>query len=129
MMAITPNGRDNLYMLQSAFVGKLSRLAKRYNAVIMLIAHPRKGSGESNDDISGSGDVGNKADIVMYYDRDNDRDMDDLRVLRVTKNRLTGKLGTVDMWFSESKRISDTEGHFEKNYLDWTDADMEAIPF
>ena len=129
MMAITPNGRDNLYMLQSAFVGKLSRLAKRYNAVIMLIAHPRKGSGESNDDISGSGDVGNKADIVMYYDRDNDRDMDDLRVLRVTKNRLTGKLGTVDMWFSESKRISDTEGHFEKNYLDWTDADMEVIPF
>ena len=131
MTAIVPNGRDNLYMLQSAFVGKLARLAKRYDAVIMLVAHPRKsGNGESNDDISGSGDIVNKADIAMYYDKDKDRDLDDLRVLRVTKNRLTGKLGKVDMWYSESRRISDIEGFFERDYLKgYISSDGMDIPF
>lgn len=131
MMAITPNGKDNLYMLQSTFVGKLSRLAKRYDAVIMLVAHPRKsGNGGSNDDIAGSSDIGNKADIVMYYDKDKDRDIDDLRILRVTKNRLTGKVGNIDMWYSESRRISDIEGFFERDYLKgYHSSDGMDIPF
>ena len=130
MMAITSNGRDSLYMLQSDFVGKLAKLAKRFDAVIMLIAHPRKsGYGESNDDISGSGDIGNKADIIMYYDKDRDRDIDDLRVIRVTKNRLTGQTGIIDMYFDTSRRISDKEGVFNKTYIEWSDAEEMMIPF
>ena len=62
---------EALYIKQSKFVGKMAKLAKRLKVVIILVAHPRKtlGTALSNDDVSGSGDITNKASIVMTYSR------------------------------------------------------------
>lgn len=133
MTAKRVRGDENLYQAQSDFVFRLARMAKQYNTVIMLVAHPRKSNNVfDNDDVSGSADITNLADVVMSYDRDKDRELEDLRVMRITKNRLTGKLGSVDLWYSEaSRRISDDSRVFNKNYFDMfvtVDEEME-IPF
>ena len=129
-LRVRPN--ENLYQAQSDFVFKLARIAKQYDTVIMLVAHPRKTNGVfDNDDVSGSADITNLADIVMSYDRDKDREeVEDLRIMRITKNRLTGKLGNMELWFSESsRRISDNQ-RFDKNYFDgFIDSDDMGIPF
>ena len=129
-LRVRPN--ENLYQAQSDFVFRLARISKQYDIVIMLVAHPRKTNGVfDNDDVSGSADITNLADIVMSYDRDKDREeVEDLRIMRVTKNRLTGKLGNIEMWFSEeSRRISDGQ-FFDKNYFEgFVEADDFGIPF
>ena len=131
MSGLRVRANDNLYQAQSDFVFSLARMAKQYDLVIMLVAHPRKSNGIfDNDDVSGSADITNLADIVMSYDRDKDREeVEDLRLLRVTKNRLTGKLGSMEMWFSESsRRISDNQQGFTKNYINDFTEGIE-IPF
>ena len=131
MSGLRVRANDNLYQAQSEFVFSLARMAKQYDLVIMLVAHPRKSNGIfDNDDVSGSADITNLADIVMSYDKDKDREeVEDLRILRVTKNRLTGKLGNIDMWFSDSsRRISDNQHDFTRSYMDEFTEGME-IPF
>ena len=105
--------------------------------IIILVAHPRKTNYEiNNDDVSGSADITNKASLVMSYSRithGGDEPDPTVRALSVTKNRLTGRLGSVRVYFSEdSKRISDNSLNFDKKYIDdgfgKTDDD-EEIPF
>lgn len=133
---------EALYRKQSEFVGKMAKLARRLNVIILLIAHPRKTFGNfmSNDDVSGSADITNKASIVMTYSRvthDGEETDPDERCLNVIKNRLTGKLGDVYMYYSEeSKRIVGPDRNFRKCYIvpefnaeiEITDEEME-IPF
>lgn len=130
MTACRPKGSENLYQVQSEFVFRLSKMAKQYNTVIMLIAHPRKSNNVfDNDDVSGSADITNLSDVVMSYDKDRDRELPDLRVMRVTKNRLTGKTGTIDLWFSDTSRRINDDQNFVRNYFDdFTETD-EDIPF
>ena len=128
--------------VKSDFVGKLVKLTKRYNIIILLIAHPRKQNGNlSNDDISGSADITNKADIVLSYGRKEkkkgDEDLpDDMRVLYVLKNRLNGKLtrdeGIKLVFHEKSKRIAEkTSNFFKTTYLPQTltDDEVEDLPF
>jgi len=136
MTAISADTNESLYRKQSEFVGELAKIAKAYNMVIVLVAHPRKSNYEfDNDDVSGSADITNRVDVVMSYDRDKTRNQNDLRVLKITKNRMTGHLGDMDLYFSDfSKRISDTPNEFTKFYLKSefmkvTDEMMEDIPF
>lgn len=131
---------EQLYMAQSNFLGKLAKMAKKFEVIILLVAHPRKSINAqfTNDDVSGSADITNKVDVVMSYDRvgdkkDPDAERDDVRVLRITKNRLTGKLGQIKLYFSDdSKRINDEED-FIRYYLPGSDEFMhieeEDIPF
>ena len=63
---------------------------------IILVAHPRKrGRGDDadfeNDDVAGSGDITNKVDIVMRYNRATEGADHDSE-LSITKNRLGGTL-------------------------------------
>ena len=139
MTAITADQNEILYRKQSEFVGRLAKMAKAYNIVILLVAHPRKSKAEfENDDVSGSADITNRVDIVMSYDRipEKEHPEENQRALKVTKNRLTGRLGSVDLFYSEdSKRISEDKDNFRKDYLpDEIDRfddqnDMEQIPF
>ena len=136
MTAISSETSENLYRKQSEFVGNLAKIAKAFNMVILLVAHPRKTNAEfDNDDVSGSADITNRVDVVMSYDRDKKRNQNDLRVLKVTKNRMTGYNLDMDLYFSDfSKRISDTPNEFTKFYLKSefmpvTDEMMEVIPF
>ena len=92
------NDQSNLYLAQSNFVGELKKIAVRYDVAIILVAHLRKsGSNDDdddemdNDDVAGSGDITNKVDIVMNYNRAKEgADYDS--TLAITKNRLAGTL-------------------------------------
>ena len=118
MTALSAETNEQLYRRQSEFVGRLAKMAKAYNNVIMLVAHPRKSKTQfDNDDVSGTADITNRVDVVMSYDKD-DKLSDDVRKLKITKNRLTGRLGEIELYFDEdSKRISDTPADFQKDYL------------
>ena len=84
--------QNDLYLAQGNFVGKLKKIAVKYQVVILLVAHPRKSNmAFSNDDVSGSSDITNKVDIVMSYGRaEPGAEWDS--VLQISKNRLWGKL-------------------------------------
>jgi twinkle protein len=123
MTAVAVEKQSELYNAQSNFVEKLCKIAKTYNVIILLVAHPRKtGSDEfTNDDISGSSDITKKADVVMAYQRIQDGP-EDARNLRISKNRLTGKLTNnsrkITLHYSEkSKRIVGEDKNFGKQYL------------
>ncbi len=133
---------DALYRKQSEFVGKMAKMARRLNIIILLVAHPRKTFGNyiNNDDVSGSADITNKASIVMTYSRviHDGEELDPTeRRLSVIKNRLTGKLGDVLVYYSDdSKRIVGPDKQFNKCYImpafgmetEINDEEME-IPF
>lgn len=142
MTAVDDDMASDIYKQQSAFVRKLAVMAKTYNVIIFLVAHPRKTykNDFQNDDISGSGNITNLADVVLRYARlpeDDSRDFD--RILQVTKNRLGGKLNLngIGLYFDEkSKRISENPGDFNE-LMGWEDPEsgflamdeMEEIPF
>lgn len=88
--------QSNLYLAQSNFVGALKKIAVRYDVAIILVAHLRKKGRNDigdvdNDDVAGSGDITNKVDIVMNYDRAGE-DTDHDGELTISKNRLAGTL-------------------------------------
>lgn len=144
MTALDPESED-LYRAQSKFVGELASLAKKYSVIILLIAHPRKtNTNLGNDDISGSADITNKADIVLTYGRDQDSADQDLRKLYVIKNRLTGRITKADnpirLFFEpKSKRIAEkrldlikqTERFTEsqEQFVQLTQEQIDELPF
>lgn len=128
------SNNETLYRAQSNFVGRISKMAKTYKVAFILVAHPRKSNmAFQNDDVSGSADITNKVDIVMSYDRPDNSEDDSERVLTVTKNRLTGKLGEVKLYYSEeSKRIVGDDKNFNKDYFKentFEPVDQYEIPF
>lgn len=97
------------YDRQSLFVKKLSRIALKYNVLILLVAHKRKNNftANENDEISGSGDISNLATITIAYEKGKDLHPGQ-RLLKVSKNRLFGKTetkGFVLDYDEKSKRI------------------------
>ena len=46
-------------------------IAKKYNVIVLLVAHPRKHQGTlfENDDVAGSANITNLADVVIRYSR------------------------------------------------------------
>ncbi len=111
------------YDRQSVFLKKLARMALKYEALIILVAHKRKmESKEVNDTVSGSSDIVNLASIVISYERGNKEDDDNARRLKVTKNRLFGELtkgkGLLMDFDFASKRIYDHDdnGELQRHY-------------
>ncbi len=94
------------YDKQSMFVKKLARIALKYNVLIILVAHKRKNnfSANDNDEISGSGDISNLAMLTMVYEKSKDVEQSQ-RLLKVSKNRLFGKLET-DGWIMNYDEVS-----------------------
>lgn len=146
MTALDDDLSTDLYRAQSKFVGTLAKIAKKYNVFILLICHPRKSLGKlENDDISGSSNITDKADLVLAYGKNKD-DMDvNHRILRVTKNRLTGKLADRDgdeihlIYDPNSRRIAENTSDFFNIRFGWNadpygfetveDENMDIIPF
>lgn len=86
---------DDKYDRQSHFVKKLTRLALRYNVLILLVAHKRKNNftTDANDEISGSGDIAGLGMVTLAYDRNpKELEGEPPRIIRVAKNRLFGKI-------------------------------------
>ena len=130
MTALEENLSADLNRLQSNFVRQLARIARKYNVIIFLIAHPRKRKGDGGDfdadDVMGSGNITNAVDVVLNYDTGPDKfgGKPD-RILSVKKNRLTGDLTDgIDLWYDPaSKRISPRCGDFS-----WpTDRDVKQM--
>lgn len=82
---------------QSIFGGQLVEFARRLNVHVHLVAHPRKATGDlENDDVAGLGDLTNRAANVLAVQRisDDKRKMEGYdTLLRLIKNRWEGKLG------------------------------------
>lgn len=132
MTAISDDTASDLYRQQTQFVKSLALLAKRYNVLIFLIAHPRKsvGSEFGNDDIAGSSNITNLVDVVMRYSKPKGEgygpDTPE-RLLAVYKNRLTGKTdrkGILLNYEESSKRIS--EDRFDW-VLGWESNDFQPV--
>ena len=97
---------------QETTVKTLASLAQKYNAIILLVAHKRKTdprfASDENDDVLGASEITNLAGIVLSYERTRAQDDKFPRVVKVTKNRLTGNIDLkgIGCWFDEqSKRI------------------------
>lgn len=137
MTAMSDDLSRDQYRQQTAFVKQLALMAKQYNVLIFLVAHPRKvyGGQFGNDDVAGSSNITNLVDVVLRYARPADDDIDNPppRILQVLKNRLNGKThrgkAGIDLYYNEaSKRIS--ECHNWSWPLGWeTTAGEEPLPF
>ena len=111
----------DLYRQQSAFIRELAEIARQYEIIIFLVVHPRKSNANyfQNDDVSGSGNITNLAHMILHYGDPRDKDDPGDRVLKLTKNRLTGTTDYkgIPLWFQESsKRISEVEDDFSCRY-------------
>ena len=119
-------GNYDKYEKQSLFVKKLTRVALRHNALILLVAHKRKNnfSTNENDEISGSGDISNLATITIAYEKDKDLE-ENQRLAKVSKNRLFGKVNTEGFkleYEPKSKRIYGAGDDVNVDYGCFTDS-------
>jgi len=122
MTAMDDDISSDLNRQQTAFVKKLTKLAKQFNVLIFLVAHPKKVQGRyefSNDDVSGSSNITNLVDVVLRYDTPNKANEGEEaadRILQVFKNRLSGRLNTkgIGLYYDEaSRRISENQFTFD----------------
>lgn len=135
MTAMECDVNSDLYRQQSTFVKNLEKLAQQYDVAIVLVAHPKKTQGDfDNDTVSGSSDITNAVSFVINYQRANESDNCDSKLM-VTKNRMSGKLLTgenaIKLYYSEkSKRIVSNEneniefGCFKKQN-DFSDLELD----
>ena len=88
--------------------------------------------------MSGSGNITNLASMVLQYGDPRDESDPGDRILRITKDRLTGytNYNGIPLWYQESsKRISEVEGRFDWQFSWETDSegfgetDDMTIPF
>jgi len=132
MTALDEDLSADLNRLQSNFVRNLARMARKYNVIIFLIAHPRKRRGDGGDfdadDVMGSGNITNAVDVVLNYDTGPDKFDKPDRILSVKKNRISGDLSDgIDMWYDPaSKRISENKEDFSWP-TDFTMKQMEVV--
>lgn len=138
--------QSNLYLAQSNFVGKLKAIATKYQVVIVLVAHPKKANADSyqddNDLVAGSSDITNKADIILKYSRAAENDEGYNSIIKVTKNRIAGKLllkneDAVKVFYDDqTKRITDIADnqYYGQIVYGWEKVNMfansvEELPF
>lgn len=144
-MYIDEKQGSDKYDQQGQFVSELTKIALRYDVLILLVVHRRKNSftQDANDEVSGSGDITNLAGITLSYDRGSKDEIKDgyldetQRKLITAKNRLFGKVdleGIILNYDEKSKRIygprDDVNYEFGWNKADgfMSAGDME-IPF
>ena len=64
------NDEKDFYRRQSNFIGKMKDFANKFDVHVHVVAHPRKTSGRlTKMDVSGSGDITNRADNVFSVHR------------------------------------------------------------
>lgn len=142
MTAVDVSRAGELMQAQKEFVKKLKRTAMRYNVAVLLVAHPRKTDAKTldNDDISGSADITNLADVVLIYakaDKGGTNGAAYDSAVTVLKNRLNGRTNKdnpVYVYFDpESKFISESKAckrTYSYDKFDWSKYNpSDGIPF
>lgn len=122
LMTIESSLKDK-YEAETDIVKKLKNFAKKYNALVHLVAHPRKSMNDEieKDDVAGSANITNLADYVTTISRAKDEEVEYDAILKILKNRHTGvNVGKRLMFNIERKRFysSETEKELNKRYLD-----------
>lgn len=108
LMTLDLPGED-YYRAQSRFVGQLVDFAHETKAHVHLVAHRRKGGagkggkGDS-DEVSGSGDITNRADNTFAVSRDMDDGSPFDAALEVLANRDFGETGILHLKFDARSR-------------------------
>ncbi len=90
---------------QADFMQRCCDIAKIYNTHIVLVLHPRKGGDMKKgdyDDISGSSDIPNKADNILFVGRTDDSESEYDGFIRVSKNKKWGELKTINLVFDKN---------------------------
>lgn len=127
MTALEDDMSADLYRQQSAFCRTLVEMARRLNVLIILVVHPRKSNFNKdfrNDDIAGSGNITNLADLVLRYAKPPEDNPGADRIVQVTKNRLTGSIhfgdNGIPLYFDDkSKRIASSRFGSDAGGLDF----------
>ena len=122
LMTIESSVKDK-YEAETDIVKKLKNFAKKYNALVHLVAHPRKSMNDEieKDDVAGSANITNLADYVTTISRAKDDVIEYDAILKILKNRHTGvNVGKRLMFNIERKRFysSETGKELNKRYLD-----------
>ena len=145
LMSALEDTADSINADQSNFVQRCKDFAEGYHAHVVLVAHPNKtkGRGEplEKEDISGSNNIPNKADVIIAVERQYKDDRDCDAKLRLIKDREEGRYTAIKLLFQEStKRLLEVEGdkvrpveYGWKQYLpkqDWHEIEKpEDCPF
>lgn len=122
LMTIESSVKDK-YEAETDVVKKLKNFAKKYNALVHLVAHPRKSMNDEieKDDVAGSANITNLADYVTTISRAKDEEQEYDAILKILKNRHTGvNVGKKLMFDIDRKRFfsSETGKELNKRYLD-----------
>ena len=110
------------YKAQSNIVKKLKAFAKKYNAMVHLVAHPRKNGGQevNKEDVAGSSNITNLADYVTTIERNFEDNREYDAKLSILKNRHTGDNASVCLRFDNDRKrfySSSEMKELEANYL------------
>jgi len=108
LMTVDLAGED-YYRAQSRFTGQLVDFAHETKTHVHLVAHRRKGgtakgSRGDSDDVSGSGDITNRADNTFAVSRITDEDSPFDAQLEVLANRDFGATGVINLNFDVRSR-------------------------
>lgn len=110
----------DFFRAQSNFTGRLVEFAKKFEVHVHLVAHPRKSQGALEaDDISGSGDITNRADNVFSLDRLEEKDAASKgydAALKVLKNRSFGETPHIGLCYDPATRRYRKPEEEEKHY-------------
>ena len=122
LMTLAIDNKNDKYEAQKIFARNLKNLAKKYQLVIILVAHPRKGGDINNFDmfdVAGASEIVNLCDyeLAMYRKIDDEKETDETYLL-ILKNRRTGKQNKrLRLYFdSDRKRLYNLEEERDRDY-------------
>ena len=131
LMCFCDYGGD-IYANQGKIATKLKEIATKSKCTILLVAHERKNKNaeDTASNISGSADIGNRADVILRYSRN--KAEDGKGVIEVAKNRLFGDLATGDKgitaYFDKpSRRISTDISKNNLKTYSWAKPQQDVI--
>ena len=134
-LMVTENDEKDELKNQTEIVKILKSFAKKYNAIVHLVAHPRKPQngqmGLDKSDISGSANITNLADYVMIVQRIKDEDnpsIDKHTILTIDKDRYMGaRLGIELLFDKDRRRFYCKNGNGEELEVDFLMQNYEQV--
>ena len=92
MTVVDCDGKSDYYLSQTATVNKVKALTKRTGCTVLMVAHERKqAASDTNDQVSGTANITNLADVVIAYRRNKTGGEYDAEI-EISKNRTFGEL-------------------------------------
>ena len=115
LMSAMEDAAESLNADQSNFVQQCKDFAENYRVHIILVVHPnklkRKDEKLEKEDISGSNNIPNKADVIISIERQFKEDRECDAKLRLLKDREEGRYKEVKLMFQENtKRLLELDG-------------------